>query len=378
MVDVNRIVATSYIVIQVIIALFISIVGAIHVRRYIHEERQQIGLSTAVELNKTNTETGDNRTDNEEDVTDNKNNTKQKGFFQLWAKTIWKMRSVYGGLAVHCFDVLTDVLVIIQWLQLTDIDGDNVDPQVMAYAGIAVMVWSKVISSIAIFMKEGNPRRAALQCLDLLIFEEIYETHTKIISQIKNRKSIKERKAGIEPTLSFKYVRNFEAVFESIPESVLQLVFIMRLPEQHIDAIFIVSIIQSIISMTNSILNNDYTQMQEDKWKPYKQRLPPTWKCFKHALSRLSEVVYRIGLLALFWCVCGGWPFSIMLGFDALMITARVIFNIFITEEADLNGDTVLLGINSLVVIPSESMWLGEEHEWYMWSLGFIYIRGIG
>eukprot|EP01083_Nonionella_stella_P314412 1132530_1 len=287
MVDVNRIVATSYIVIQVIIALFISIVGAIHVRRYIHEERQQIGLSTAVELNKTNTESGDNRTDNEEDVTDNKNNTKQKGFFQLWAKTIWKMRSVYGGLAVHCFDVLTDILVIMQWLELDDVEDANINPQTMAYCGIVVVVGSKIISSIAIFLKEGSLRRAALQFVDLLIFEEIHETHQKIISQIKNRKSINEEKTAIESTLSFKYVRNFEAVFEAIPQSVLQLVFILRDPNADVQAIFIISIIQSIISMTNSIINNDYTQMQEDRWKRYKQRLPPTHECFRHALSRL-------------------------------------------------------------------------------------------
>eukprot|EP01083_Nonionella_stella_P143024 443630_1 len=76
-------------------------------------------------------------------------------------------------------------------------------------------------------------------------------------------------------------------------------------PDTTVDPIFIVSIIQSVISMTNSILNNDYTQMQKDKWKRHKQRLPPTWECFKHALSRLSEVAYRIGLLSLFWCVCG-------------------------------------------------------------------------
>eukprot|EP01083_Nonionella_stella_P185930 679430_1 len=239
----------------------------------------------------------------------------------------------------------------------------------MAYCGIAVVLGSKVISSIAIFLKEGDIRRAALQFIDLLIFEEIYESHKKIISQIKNKKSIKAKQTAIESTLSFKYVRNFEAVFESIPQSVLQLVFIMRVPDIIIDPIFIVSIIQSVVSMTNSILNNDYTHMQEDKWKRHKQRLPPTWECFKHALSRLSEVAYRIGLLSLFWCVCGGVPFCIMMGFDVLMISGRMIGDI-LTDEAELNGDTVLLAINSFIVIPSEMVYSGAEIKSYWWCIG--------
>eukprot|EP01083_Nonionella_stella_P164003 541521_1 len=41
----------------------------------------------------------------------------QKGFVTLWLKIIWKMRSVYSSLAVHSFDVLTDVLVILQWMK---------------------------------------------------------------------------------------------------------------------------------------------------------------------------------------------------------------------------------------------------------------------
>eukprot|EP01083_Nonionella_stella_P074232 201298_1 len=403
MVDVTKIITISYIVIQVTVAWFISIIGAIHVKRCIDGETQQIELKSSVELNerqaevdstegniksadsttpktspkpnalntvlqsnqnKAKKEAGDPESDdNKEDATlDQKDKTKTKTFSQLWARTIWKMRSVYGGLVVHCFDVLTDVLVIIQWMQLPDDDVEHVNPQIMAYSGISVVAGSKIISSIAIFVKEGNPRRAALQFVDLLIFEEIYETHKKIISQIKNRKSIKEKDIAIESTLSFKYVRNLEAVFESIPQSVLQLVFIMRDPLTTIRPIFIISIIQSIISMTNSILNNDYTQMQEDKWKRHKQRLPPTWECFKHALSRLSEVIYRIGLLSLFWTVCGGELFSIMMVIDLVQIIGR---SLLFPSSIDELGDMILLSLNSFIVSPSEMVYDMNGEKWY-------------
>ena len=286
-----------------------------------------------------------------------------KGLCILWFKTVWKMRGVYSGLAVHSFDVLTDILVIIQWIQLAQTPNDchkNVDPQIMAWSGIAIMIASKAISAIAIFIKERNIRRAILQLFDLLIFEEIYETHNKITSQIKDKQSIEVKEGAVESTLSFKYIRSFEAIFESIPQSILQLVFIMRIEslddEYSMGVIFFISIIQSIISMTNSILNNDNTQMQDNKWKKYKQRLPPTFEFFKHAICRLSEVLYRIGLLALFWTVCGGLPFGVMLAIDFVLTMGRVIVNMWM-EETLRNADTILLGINSLIVIPAEEVY---------------------
>eukprot|EP01084_Bolivina_argentea_P042130 77719_1 len=177
-------------------------------------------------------------------------------------------------------------------------------------------------------------------------------------------KNLKDKNTAIESTLSFKYVRNFEAVFESIPQSVLQLVFVMRTGD--VNLIFIISIIQSTISMTNSVLNNDATQMQDDKWKQHKQRLPPTFGFIKHAISRLSEVVYRIGLLALFWTVCGGLPFGIMLAIDLLFISASVYFR----DDFVLNADSILLVINSLIVIPSEEVYaVGRQWSWYIANL---------
>eukprot|EP01083_Nonionella_stella_P090536 252901_1 len=376
MVDTNKIIGISYIIIQVTLALFISIVGAVHVRRCINEQKQQIELNTAVELNekKTDKEAGDNKSDNTSDkedvtgtITEDSHETKQTGFIGLWARTIWKMRSVYSGLAVHCFDVLTDILVIIQWLNLPDDEVDNVNPQIMAYCGIAVVLGSKVISSIAIFLKEGDIRRAALQFIDLLIFEEIYESHKKIISQIKNKKSIKAKQTAIESTLSFKYVRNMEAIFESIPEAVLQLVYVMRVGMSHVGTshfIFIVSIIQSIVSMTNSILNNDHTMMKEDKWKEYKQRLPPSFKFLKHAICRISEIVYRIGLLALFWTVCEGRAFAVLLGIELVLICVRVGW-LLAEKEITFDADTILLGLSSVVVIPSEEVYGIATYEWH-------------
>ena len=231
------------------------------------------------------------------------------GFCQLYLSTVWKMRSVYGSLAVHAFDVLTDVLVILNWWHYEQ-DGDvkDVDARIMAWCGIAVLLFHKLISVIAFWAKEANIYRCILQFFDLLIFEEIYVSHKRILIQLSDNDEENDDDA-IETTSTFKYVRNLEAIFESIPQSILQLVFIIRTKwesegEGVFLAISIASILQSIISMTNSILKNDNVYMTLPKWKKYKKRLPPTIPVIKHLLARLSEVIYRIALFALFWTVC--------------------------------------------------------------------------
>ena len=190
------------------------------------------------------------------------------GFCKLWFKIVWKMRSVYCALAVHTFDVLTDVLVIISWWDYEEIYGDvdNINTRTMALCGIIALSVHKLISMIAFWAKEKSIIRVILQLFDLLIFEEIYLTHERILIQLNNLSQDKKKDDAIETTSTFKYVCNLEAIFESIPQSILQLIFLMRTAwttegKGIFLAISLLSTIQSIISMTNSIINNDNTYM---------------------------------------------------------------------------------------------------------------------
>eukprot|EP01084_Bolivina_argentea_P092707 166763_1 len=235
-------------------------------------------------------------------------------FVKLWFKMVWKMRTVYLALAVHLFDVLTDFLVLFTWWHLEQMEGDikDINSRVMALCGLFTLLFHKLISTAAFWMKEENVHRCILQFFDLLIFQEIYISHKKIVAQFKNRTAQK----AVETTTSFKYIRTLEAVFESIPQSILQIVFILRTVREYTSDILVISslsIFQSIVSMTNSIVENDNVYMNTPKWTRHKQRLPPTLPFLKHALCRLSEVFYRISLLSLFWTVCGGTAFSILL-----------------------------------------------------------------
>eukprot|EP01083_Nonionella_stella_P083067 229502_1 len=382
--DITKVLTVIYVSIQVSIALFVSVVGALHVRRSIQaytstEPSNTKATPDAIDEPKDadNNPHSDTDTKITMNIEEETNNIKQKGFCGSWVKIVWKMRSVYSSLAVHSFDVLTDVLVIIQWLN-AEKPGDHIDPQIMAYCAIAVIAFSRVFSAIAIFVKERNLMRALLQLFDLLIFQEIYESHHKIVSQFKN-KQLKDKKHPIESTLSFKYVRNMEAIFESVPEAVLQLVYVLRVGTTKLtnrEIIFIISIVQSMVSMSNSILNNDYTRMQDEfdgEWAKYKQRLPPSFEFFKHAICRLSEIIHRIGLLALFWTVCEGRAFAVLLVVELFFICSRMGFMIY-GGETIFDSDTILLAISSVIVIPSEEVYGIVSYDWHM-ALGYDAIR---
>eukprot|EP01083_Nonionella_stella_P017990 50333_1 len=383
--DLNGVVATIYISVQLSVALFVSIIGAYHVRRCLNQpkEHTNVQIEVSIQLNEDNnepkerhhsTETAISKTTpTQNDVHESKEHTdmKRHSFCKLWFKTVYKMRGVYGALAVHSFDVLTDVLVINQWLNTSNTPGDHVDPQAMAYSAIGVLIFSKILSTSAIYLKEKNIFRCILQLFDLLIFTEIYESHRKVVHQIKNKK-IKDKTSPIESTLSFKYVRQMEAVFESVPESVLQLVYVMRSASTgDVDVeIFVISILQSIISMVNSITNNDYTRMQGEAFSKYKQRLPPTWECFKHVLCRLAEVIHRIVLLALLWTVCGGFVFGIAIIFELLIIGFKI--QILRQFGEEVNAEMILLNAYSLIVIPSEEFYAYGDFSWLEFATCYL------
>ena len=297
------------------------------------------------------------------------------GFCKLWLRVIWKLRSVYCALIVHLFDVLTDILVIIAWISYPDVSGDNIDPKVMAYSALGVLALHKIVSFIAFWAKEGNFLRCLLQVLDLLIFEEIYLTHNNIITQLKRNKNKNnydtEKKDAIDTTATFKFVRNLEAIFESIPQSVLQLVFIIRTGWSTEGTgiglvIPILSIVQSTISMTNSILNNDNVYMTLSKWKKHKQRLPPTIPFIKHAIFRLCEVIYRICLCALFWVVSGGLPFSILIGIEFIFLLIVVVIFDFISGNGLYSIDDMILRLQMLIIMPSELVFALENDSFGM------------
>eukprot|EP01083_Nonionella_stella_P315883 1142365_1 len=374
-----RTVGIIYISLNALITIIVSIIGAKYVRKEFlvqKEKANQQSMQITLHEQQTNDKDEPNTESPKEDPNPSIPAVNKMSFIKLWLKIVWKMRSVYISLAVHIFDVLTDILVLIEWWYLEDEskggeDLPHIDARLMALCAIITLFLHKIVSTLAFWIKERSVYRCVFQLLDVLIFEEIYTSHKRVLHQFKKQleadasanKDKKIVEEAVETTTTFKYVRSLEAVFESIPQSVLQLVFIIRAGNAYhggnseLLIISYISIFQSIVSMTNSIIKNDNVYMTADKWKKHRQRLPPTVPFLKHALCRLSEVVYRIGitLLALFWTVCGGEAFSVLLAVEILLILV-LSFDERMSSIGveDITPDEIFLRIQMLVILPSE------------------------
>eukprot|EP01083_Nonionella_stella_P192428 711306_1 len=212
-----------YISLNVTITIIVSIFGAKYVRRefILQKEKAKPQSDQITTLQATNNP-------DEVEVTTEIN---KMSFIKLWFKIVWKMRSVYVSLAVHIFDVLTDILVLIEWWYLEEGGTDlrHIDSRLMAICAIITLLLHKTVSTLAFWIKERNVYRCVLQLLDVLIFEEIYISHKRVLNQFKKQlNTSSDDSQAVETTTTFKYIRSLEAVFESIPQSVLQLVFIIR------------------------------------------------------------------------------------------------------------------------------------------------------
>ena len=311
--------------------------------------------------------------------------------FQLWIKTTWKMRSIYSAFAVHVFDFATDLLVITQWYSAKNGNNksiDHIDSRLMAWNSIGILIFYKIISTIAVYSTTTKTTTMTSHVntnnepiLHLVVSGSSSPQTTSSIATPKTQngnkqpvdheeKEQKENKddnkvgdqfasmrheineyfankekklslkgvnnSAIESTMRFKYIQSLEALFESTPQAVLQLVYLMSTSEFVVNddgdnysttaMVIVISICQSIISMTNSMLSSDNAYMARDKFKDYKKRLPPSIKFLKHFLVRLSEISYRVGLFTLFWTVDGGQWFALLLYY----LGVEMVFPLFV------------------------------------------------
>lgn len=104
----------------------------------------------------------------------------------------------------------------------------------------------------------------------------IPSTSIQTLTQIKNQSlstsgGIHVNNDAVDPSLLFVYLRCLEAIFESTPQATLQLVYVVRTSK--FNFLFGISIIQSILSLTNSMLKSDNAYMTHDKWKNAKKKI---------------------------------------------------------------------------------------------------------
>ena len=115
----------------------------------------------------------------------------------------------------------------------------------------------------------------------------------------------------------------------------LQAVYIARTGKFD-DEVIIISIFQSILSMTMSMIKSDHIYMRSDKFKNHKKVLPiPNTKFIKHFFARFIEITSRIGIFSLYWIVLGGEVFVVFLIFEFLIVLIYLNLEEFLNLKSD-------------------------------------------
>ena len=91
---------------------------------------------------------------------------------------------------------------------------------------------------------------------------------------------------------------------------------------------------------------------------------------FLFALGRTAEITCRIGLFALIWSVCGGLVCGVVVAVEFIFVVARTLLYVYVFDVATFDAGTIMLAINSVVVVPSEEMYApGASYMTWRWFL---------
>ena len=147
------------------------------------------------------------------------------------------------------------------------------------------------------------------------------------------------------------------------------------------DVIIGISILQSIVSLTTSMINADNAYMTRGYFKEYKKRFPPSIKFSKHAFLRLCEIAYRVGLFSIFWTVVGGEGFIVLLIVELSLVIMLLIlkylelYDQYIGKSL-MTSDMLFLALNQIIVLPPELMLESDEFEYHISYNSCSYLCG--
>eukprot|EP01083_Nonionella_stella_P096243 270481_1 len=267
---------------------------------------------------------------------------KSKSYF----KDIWNQRKIYAPLIIHFYDTATDIGVIYSWYLLMRDENDyqSVDMEVFFWTGVSFLAVYRVCLlcwSLYDWLdnEEGEWYHVLLVLVDLYIFVAVYESFMEaqeiITSNARKRRynAEKKQKARAEKSTdnSTEYdaeeeieldllgkqflVQLGEVISESLPQIVLQSVFIIRSAN---DALLVdgsdiylimLSVIGSLLSISNKYVFLDKHAVCEaaKSLKP-RERFPG---CIQYlyvirVIWRMFHITSRFCVFVLIWTVLGG------------------------------------------------------------------------
>eukprot|EP01083_Nonionella_stella_P096916 272462_1 len=285
--------------------------------------------------------------------------TSKKSFL----KAMWKKKSIYGQILVHLYDTATDIGVLIQWGYMAKSESDgtydvtSLNMVYLFWISISFLIVYRLASIVIAYKSakaDGQTARGIIcdSCLGLIDMYVIKAVYGAI------------KRNAPEPTLKQKMIQLTESIFESLPQVVLQSVFIIRIQNDSkyggdSRAIWLVGL--SLLASLGSIANK-YTWIDKDcvvaeakepKWSikfPYCNG----WYLLR-VLWRFAFVTTRFAVFSLVWSVLGGGfiiifiPMSWMFWSFLMFIQIHCIQKTYIGDPSNKCSNLFVYGFVSVV-----------------------------
>eukprot|EP01084_Bolivina_argentea_P194761 334229_1 len=280
-----------------------------------------------------------------------------------YIKDVWAQRKIYGPLLVYFYDTASDIGVLVFWYQLMTEeqnglrDYNSVNMTLYFWLGISFMILYRVVMVLWTTWAfcDGDDDDyagydAILVIFDLYIFKVVYNSFTEARETISNNakkrqkkqetKKKKETKIQMEiemasvntqavtdpdendveeiaPSAPQEMAQIFESIFESMPQIILQSIFVIRSANDEVlksassnDILIMVSIIASLISIANKYIAVADVDSVVDKAKSLKPRQEcpgciQYWYIIR-LLWRIFDIMSSFVVYVLIWGVMGG------------------------------------------------------------------------
>eukprot|EP01084_Bolivina_argentea_P096124 172809_1 len=279
---------------------------------------------------------------------------KHKKTCTSFLKTLWTRKGIYGQILIHLYDTSTDIGVLIQWRIYAnkESEGENIESINMNglfWTSISFIILYRIISVIIACYSaktdtqsdDGYCVDAFLGLIDMYVIKAVYGAMKENATELTNKQRM---------------IQLTEAIFESLPQVVLQSVFIIRsqndpyLSKQNTVYLVILSLLASLSSIASKYIYADKEcVVEEAKESNLSKSLPcvNTWYLLR-VIWRFSFIAVRFTVFGLVWSVLGGGFLFIFLALSFILWCT------LIYTEMDVGyGLTFSYGFISLVATPA-------------------------
>eukprot|EP01084_Bolivina_argentea_P128794 227580_1 len=225
-------------------------------------------------------------------------------FVKLWGKLLWKKKKVYFQLVPHLFDQASDFGVLVEYWYLRN-QNIGINTLYLFAVSVSIIIFHRIISSIAIYRLTNNKLYTICQLFDLLMVQCVWTNY-----QLNTE----------EPSNSQRYLQILEAIFESSPQILISTAFLIKSTTSEISTVVIISLLSSFWTLTGRVASDDKTMFGEE-WKSVivNKCLNRRW-FVRVVMWRFFEISTRIISLTLVWITMGGMSVFIILGVECIFL----------------------------------------------------------